>query len=182
MVALAEHYAKIPRARRRRTMTFFTTSAHHSPSGEDAGIRWIHRNMQQMFSKTALLLNCEHTAQVATFLVGDTLYASNQVSARRWFVGGSAQLKTLVMKDFKDYGMALYSRPEGRPGGELSQVYTDAPSLHIIDHTVYHTDLDTLNAVPAAGLEQSAHVFARIIDDVNTLDLAALVGPPVERR
>ena len=38
LVALAEHYAKVPRAQRRRTMTFFTTSAHHSPSGEDAGI------------------------------------------------------------------------------------------------------------------------------------------------
>ncbi len=38
MVALAEHFAKVPKAQRRRTMTFFTTSAHHSPSGENAGI------------------------------------------------------------------------------------------------------------------------------------------------
>ena len=75
MVALAEHYAKIPKAQRRRTMTFFTTSAHHSPSGENAGARWVHNNMKQMFAKTALLVNCEHTAQVATFLVGETLYA-----------------------------------------------------------------------------------------------------------
>ena len=57
MVALAEHYAKMPKAQRRRTMTFFTTAAHHSPSGENAGIRWVHNNMQQMFSKTALLIN-----------------------------------------------------------------------------------------------------------------------------
>ena len=34
----------------------------------------------------------------------------------------------------------------------------DAPSFHIIDSAVYHTDMDTLNVVPAAGLEQSAHV------------------------
>ena len=179
MVALAEHYAKIPKAQRRRTMTFFTTSAHHSPSGPNAGIQWVHTNMKQMWAKTALLVNLEHTAQVATFLVGETLYGSNQVSARRWFIGGSDQLKTLIMKNFKDYGMALYSRPEGRPGGELGAVYTDAPSFHIIDHTVYHTDMDTLDAVPAAGLEQSAHVFGKIIDDVNRLDLSALVGGPV---
>ena len=182
MVALAEHYAKIPKAQRRRTMTFFTTSAHHSPSGDNAGARWVHNNMKQMFSKTALLVNCEHTAQVATFLVGETLYASNQVSARRWFVGGSNQLKTIVMKDFKDYGMMLLSRPEGRPGGELGVFFQDAPSFHIIDSTVYHTDMDNLNVVPANGLEQSAHVFAKIIDDVNKVDLNALLGAPVTTR
>jgi hypothetical protein len=182
LVALAEHYAKIPKSQRRRTMTFFTTSAHHSPSGQNAGIRWIHNNMKPMWSKTALLVNCEHTAQVATFLVGDTLYGSNQVSARRWFVGGSDRLKTIVMKDFKDYGMALFSRPEPRPGGELGQVFMDAPSFHIIDQIVYHTDMDTMNAVPAAGLEQSAHVFAKIIDDVNKVDMSALLGAPVTTR
>jgi peptidase M28-like protein len=182
MVAIAEHYAKVPKNQRRRTMTFLTTSAHHSPSGDQAGIRWVHNNMKQMLAKTALIVNCEHTAQVATFLIGETLYASNQVSARRWFIGGSEQLRTIVMKDFKDYGMALYSRPEGRPGGELSQLFQDAPSFHIIDHTVYHTDMDTLSAVPAAGLEQSAHVFAKIIDDVNKVDLNALLGAPVTTR
>ena len=182
LVALAEHYAKTPKGQRRRTMTFFTTSAHHSPSGQNASIRWIHNNMKQMWAKTALLVNCEHTAQVATFLVGDTLYGSNQVSARRWFVGGSDQLKAIVMKNFKDYGMALFSRPEPRPGGELGQVFTDAPSFHIIDQIVYHTDMDTLDAVPAAGLEQSAHVFAKIIDDVNKVEMSALLGAPVTTR
>jgi hypothetical protein len=182
MVALAEHYAKISKGQRRRTMTFFTTSAHHSPSGENAGARWVHNNMKQMFSKTALLVNCEHTAQVATFLVGDTLYGSNQISARRWFVGGSDQLKTIVMKNFKDYGMMLLSRAEGRPGGELGVFFQDAPSFHIIDSTVYHTDMDTLNVVPANGLEQSAHVFAKIIDDVNSVDMSALLGAPVRTR
>jgi hypothetical protein len=68
----------------------------------------------------------------------------------------------------------LYARAEGRPGGELSQVYTDAPSFHIIDHTVYHTDMDTMNAVPAYGLEQSARAFLKIVDEVNKLGLNQL--------
>ena len=79
-----------------------------------------------------------------------------------------------MKKAVKDYGMAMHSRPEPRPGGELSQVFTDAPSVHIIDSVIYHTDLDTLQAVPAHGLEQSARFFLRIIDSVNKLDLAAL--------
>jgi len=179
MVALAEHYAKLPKAQRRRTMTFFTTAAHHSPSGENAGVRWVHNNMQQMFSKTALLINAEHTAQVATYLVGEAFITSNMVSARRWYVGGSSRLQDIVLKTFKEYGIALYSRPEGRPGGELGEVFTDAPSFHIIDHTVYHTDMDTLSAVPAYGLEQSARAFAKIIDQVNGVDIRDLRGGPV---
>jgi hypothetical protein len=173
-VALAEYYASLPKSQRRRTMWFFTTSAHHSPSGELGGIRWIRENKKEMLDKTAVLLNCEHTAQVATFLVGGSFIASNTVSARRWFVGGSDELKRIVDKAFKEYGIALYSRPEPRPGGELGGMASAAPSFHIIDHTVYHTTLDTLDAVPAYGLEQSARAFAKVIDEVNKLPLGQL--------
>jgi len=177
MIELAEHYARLPRSARRRTMTFFTSSAHHSPSGENAGLRWIHNNMQAMFAKTALIVNCEHTSQVQTYLIGNSLVASNAVSARRWFVGGSDQLKAIVAKSFKTFGIAIYSRPEARPGGELGVVYTDAPSVHIIDHTIYHTDLDTPALVPEPGLEAAVRAFAKIIDEVNKLDLGALKAP-----
>jgi hypothetical protein len=174
MITLAEYYASIPKSQRKRTMVFFTSSAHHAPSGDNAGLRWIHLNMQPMFAKAALLVNCEHTAQVATYMIGNSLIASNLVSARRWYVGGSDQLKGIFKKAAKDYGMALHSRPEVRPGGELGQVFTDAPSVHIIDSVVYHTDLDDLKVVPAYGLEQSARFFLRIIDSANKLDLASL--------
>jgi hypothetical protein len=173
-VTLAEFFAGIPKAQRRRTMVFFTTSAHHSPSGPDGGTQWVKANMKDVLTKTAVLVNCEHTAQVATFVIGGSLVASNTVSARRWFVGGSDQLKAIVAKTFKEYGIALYSRPEVRPGGELGPMSVEAPSFHIIDHTVYHTDLDTLQAVPAYGLEQSARAFAKIIDAVNKLPLSQL--------
>jgi len=173
-LTLAEHFASLPKSARKRTMTFYTTSAHHSPSGPDGGTQWIKTNMKDVLSKTAVLVNCEHTAQVATFVFGASLVASNTVSARRWFVGGSDQLKAIVAKTFHEYGIALYSRPEVRPGGELGPMSTEAPSFHIIDQTVYHTDLDTLQAVPAYGLEQSARAFAKIIDEVNKLPLNQL--------
>jgi len=174
MIELAEHYATLPKSQRRRTMTFFTSSAHHSPSGEDAGLRWIHNHMQSMFAKTALIVNCEHTSQVQTYLVGNSLVASNAISARRWFVGGSDRLKAIVANSFKTFGIAIYSRPETRPGGELGVVYTDAPSVHIIDHAIYHTDLDTPALVPEPGLEAAVRAFARIIDDVNKVEIGAL--------
>ena len=174
MLELAEYFQAVPREKRPRTMVFFTTSAHHAPSGEDAGIRWIHNNRQDLFARTALLLNCEHTAQAQTYLMGNSLVASNAVSARRWYVGGSDALKAIATAAFRDFGVALYSEPERRPGGELSQVYMDAPGIHIIDHAIYHTDLDTPERVPLPGLEAAARAFARIIDEANTLALADL--------
>jgi peptidase M28-like protein len=177
LLELAQHYAAVPQAERRRTMTFFTSSAHHSPSGENAGLRWIHNNMQAMFAKTALIVNCEHTSQVQTYLVGNSFVASNTVSARRWFVGGSDALKAIVARSFKTFGVAIYSRPEARPGGELGVVFTDAPSVHIIDHAIYHTDLDTPALVPEPGLEAAVRAFAKIIDQVNRLDLDAIRAP-----
>jgi len=174
MIELAEHYAKMPRSERRRRMTFFTSSAHHSPSGEEAGLRWIHNHMQAMFAKTALIVNCEHTSQVQTYLVGNSLVASNAVSARRWFVGGSDRLKAIVASSFNTFGIAIYSRPETRPGGELGVVYMDAPSVHIIDHTIYHTDLDRPELVPEPGLEAAVRAFAKIVDEVNLVDMSAL--------
>jgi Peptidase family M28/PA domain len=177
LIELADFYAHRPKSERRRTMVFFTSSAHHSPSGEDAGLRWIHNNMQAMFAKTALIVNCEHTSQVQTYLIGNSLVASNTVSARRWFVGGSDRLKAIVANSFKTFGVSIYSRPEARPGGELGVVFTDAPSFHIIDHAFYHTDLDTAAIVPEAGLEAAVRAFAKIIDDVNHVDLDELRAP-----
>ncbi|PYQ74845.1 MAG: hypothetical protein DMG04_09245 [Acidobacteria bacterium] len=174
LIELAQYYARVPKASRRRTMVFFTSSAHHSPSGEEAGLRWIHNNMQAMFAKTALIVNCEHTSQAQTYLIGNSLVSSNAVSARRWFVGGSDRLKAIVADSFKTFGVAIYSRPETRPGGELGVVYTDAPSFHIIDHAFYHTDLDTAVIVPEAGLEAAVRAFAKIIDEVNKVDIQNL--------
>jgi hypothetical protein len=53
-------------------------------------------------------------------------------------------------------------------------VFTDAPSVHIIDHAIYHTDLDTPALVPEPGLEAAVRSFAKIIDEVNKLDLGQL--------
>src|SRR5207244_9822671 len=119
----------------------------------------------------------EHTSQVQADLVSNGLVAANTYNAGRWFVGGSEELKAIVAKSFKTFGIAIYSRPEARPGGELGVVFTDAPSFHIIDHTIYHTDLDTAALVPEPGLEAAVRAFATIIDEVNKVDVARLRAP-----
>ena len=137
-------------------------------------MQWVHTNLKDMWPKTALIVNLEHTAQVATFLVGDTLNASNQVSARRWFVGGSDGLKQPVpenlqgLRDRHLHAARGPARWRARPGVHRR---VELPLIH---HTVYHTDMDNMNIVPAYGLEQSARAFLKIVDEVNKLTLAQL--------
>ena len=50
MMALAEHYAKIPQALRRRTMVFVGTPGHHAG---DPGTQWMHDHRDTVFGKTS---------------------------------------------------------------------------------------------------------------------------------
>ena len=51
-----------------------------------------------------------------------------------------------------------------------------APGIEVIEsNEFYHSDMDD-NAVPAVGLEGIARAYAKIIDDVNQLDLSQLIG------
>lgn len=185
MVALAEYFSKIPAAKRRRTLKFVGVPAHHTGQGAppnlpqpvgSPGTRWMHDNRGTFFSKTALIINCEHLSQTQTYLSAAGMVRSNTVSARRWFVSGSDRFKQLVVEIFDRYGVATYEFPERTPGGELSRVYADAPSVHVIDHIFYHTDMDVADLVPASGLESVTRAYATLIDEVNRIDRMDLLA------
>jgi hypothetical protein len=128
----------------------------------------------------ALIVNAEHPSQTLLYDLDAGLMTANEVSARRWYVGGSDQLRTLVRDTFREFGVALYHKSEVAPGGELSQVYRNAPSVHIIDHVIYHTTLDTPELVPAWGLEDATRAFLKIIDKVNGMKKAEIAAAPVD--
>jgi hypothetical protein len=58
MLGLAEYFASIPKQQRRRTITFLGTSGHHDGSAQSG--RWL-TDHKEIFAKTALLINSEHT-------------------------------------------------------------------------------------------------------------------------
>ena len=66
MLGLAEHFAKIPRAQRRRTIVFVGLDGHHNGTGGAVGIDWITKNRASLFAKTALLINNEHPSTIQT--------------------------------------------------------------------------------------------------------------------
>ncbi|HYM19249.1 MAG TPA: hypothetical protein VEU06_11840, partial [Micropepsaceae bacterium] len=164
--------AALPQARRPRTLVFLTTADHHHGS---AGIQWVRDHYD--WSKVALIVNAEHPSQTLLYDLDAGLMTANEVSARRWYVGGSDRLRSLARDTFREFGVALYHKSEVTPGGELSQIYRNAPSVHIIDHVIYHTTLDTADLVPAWGLEDATRSFLKIIDNVNKMKKEEIAAP-----
>ena len=177
LLELARHYASLPPDKRRRNMTFVTTPAHHAPL-PDGGIYWIRDNMDAYFDKTALIVNCEHIATSTTYSIGPNLVGSNAVAARRWYVQGSAELESVVGNAFRTFGVMTYSRPAAQSGGELAVLRGKAPGFHALADILYHTELDIPELVPEAGIEATVRAYARIIDDVNRMELERLHAEP----
>jgi len=175
MVGLAEYFAKIPREQRRRTIIFLGTSGHHNgaaPSGE-----WLAHH-KELFEKTAIIINCEHTAGIQADLRGPGIRRANQTGAFTWYVGGSRKLSDIVMGAYRDFGVVTYVEPERGAGGEMGPFYKHAPSLQLLQGGVYfHSDQDTPDTVPYAGLASSTRAYAKIIDQVNLLGLDDLQRP-----
>jgi Peptidase family M28 len=177
MMGLAEHYAKIPQAQRRRSIRFLGSVGHHA----GPGTRWLHDNRETELSKTALIINLEHVAAVRTKYWGPHLRMSNAVAPMRWWVYGSPKLLSLAVDAFKHFNVGLTADMDPNASGEIGAIERDAPSMQVITSPeVKHTEQDSPEWVPAVGLEQIARAYARIIDDVNKLnrpDLLPAVRP-----
>ena len=182
MLSLAEFYSKIPKSQRKRTITFVGTGAHHAGS---PGTAWMHENMQPFFAKTALILNCEHTAETEIYYWGrpPVIRKSTSLSGVRMFaINGGRQLDEIVVKSLQTFGVGTLAQPEVNSPGDMSHIFRDAPALQTINIPVqYHTDMDTMALIPAPGLEGTTRAYAKIIDEVNRLDLKSLRPDTVAR-
>lgn len=166
MVALAEYFSKIPKEQRRRTIKFVTTAGHHNGS---FGTLWMHDNRNTFLAKTALMINCEHVSVAQQYYWGSTLRNSDNVDARRWYIFGSSKLASIVLDDWKMFGVTIYSTMEPNASGDGGHVEIDTPFVQMIESPAfYHTNLPEI--VPASGLEAVARSYAKIIDDVNKVD------------
>lgn len=171
---LAEYFAKIPQAQRRRTLKFVSTAAHHAGS---PGTRWMYDNLTTAMAKTVLVINCEHTSITQQYFQGSDLRRSNAINAERWWVNGSDRLASLVLDAYKTFGVSVLEGMEPGASGDMGPIGRAVPSIQLITSPVYyHSDHDRASDVPEAGLERVARAYAKIVDQVNTLDKAALHG------
>ncbi|MDE2475005.1 MAG: M28 family peptidase [Alphaproteobacteria bacterium] len=179
MLGLAEYFAKIPKEQRRRTIYFLGTSGHHDNSGMTG--HWL-AGHKELFARTALIINCEHTSAEQLVYRGGSIRRSNTTVPLRWYVGGSAKLEQIAVRAYDMFGVATYAQPEPAAGGEMAPYYQLAPSLQLIEGNLYwHSDRETADYVPPTGLAASTRAYAKIITDVNQLDLKDLQRPPAKQ-
>ena len=135
MIGLAEYFAKIPQAQRKRTLKFVSTAAHHAGS---PGTRWMYDNLSGAMSKTVLVINCEHTAITQQYLQGSDLRRSNAINAERWWVNGSDRLASLVLDAYKTFGVSVL---EGHGTGRERRHGTDRArrAVGAVDHVAVST-------------------------------------------
>jgi hypothetical protein len=175
MLGLAEYFAKIPKEQRRRTIYFLGTSGHHDNTGMTG--HWL-ADQKELFAKTALIINCEHTSAEQLVARGSVIRKSNTTVPLRWYVGGSPQLEQIVVKAYDTFGVATLAEPESGAGGEMGPYYQLAPSLQLIEGNLHwHSDQETADDVPPTGLAASTRAYAKIISDVNQLSLKDLARP-----
>jgi peptidase M28-like protein len=187
MLGLAEYFAKMPEAQRRRTMIFIALDGHHnSGEGSAAGNKWLVEHRQQLFAKTALAINVEHPSTVQTqsrprYYNANEIAWGNTYMPQQWYAGGPSrpELQKIAAAAFQLFGatMDLYPNPTP-PASDMSAFFRFLPGIDTGEyHHYFHTDLETPQTVPWTGLEASTRAYAKIIDEVNRLPLGAFQRP-----
>ena len=176
MVGLAEYFAKIPQAQRKRTIVFLGTTGHHDGTAESGA--WLLEH-KEVFAKTALIINCEHTA--ASLLIasnGSVVRKAAVESPLAWYIGGSAALEKIVTDAYDTFGVSLMEQRSASAAGEIGRIQNLAPSMQLIDTGLYwHSDHETPEIIPASGLAAVTRAYARIITDIDTVPLKDLQRP-----
>ena len=168
-LGLAEYFAKMPRAERRRTIIFLGTTGHHD-NGAESGT-WLAEH-PETFAKTALLLNAEHTGAVGTSHTSPQ--SSNGAGPLTWYAGGE-RLAAISMAALDAFGVATYPQMSARPAGEIGRYFQLAPAVQFMSSGfVWHSDQETDDTISAAGLAAVTRAYAKIMADTNKVDLKDL--------
>jgi hypothetical protein len=176
MIGLAEYFAKIPKEQRRRTILFLGTNGHHD-NGAESGA-WLLQH-PEVFAKTAVLFNAEHTGGMDTAPTSGQL--SNAPAAYRYY-GTGQRLAAIVVKAMDAFGVPSFPQSVPSPPGEIGRYYHLAPAVEIINSGfVWHSDEETPKTISTTGLAAVTRTYAKVIVDTNALDLKDLRTPEMPR-
>jgi hypothetical protein len=172
MIVLAEYFAKIPRAERRRSIVFLGTTGHHNNGGQSGA--WLGEH-PEVFAKTAVLLNSEHTGAVMTGQASTR--QANAAAVSTWFAGGD-RLADIVVKALDAFGVPTYAESSPTPAGEIGRYFQFAPSVQFMTSGfVWHSDQETSDTISATAIAAITRAYAKVMADSNAVPLSELRRP-----
>lgn len=172
MLGIAEYFAKVPKEQRRRTILFLGTSGHHDGTAESGA--WLQQH-KEVFAKTALLINSEHTAATDLIIGNQTISKTTNAAPLSWYVGGSRRLMEIATNAFAAFGVPTDEIPARSPAGEIGRIYQFSPSIQLIGTGLYwHSDMETTAITPAPALANVTRAYAKIIAEIDRIPLADL--------
>ena len=146
------------------------------------GARYLHDNLTTAMANTALVINLEHVAAVRTKYWGYELRKTTGIAPMRWWTWGSPRLLDVTLQAFQRFGVAVTADMDPGASGEMGSLARDLPTVQVITSPeVKHTEQDTPEWVPAAGLEQIARAYAKILDEVDRLSRSELLPVQTSR-
>ena len=161
-VELARYFSQVPRSQRRRAVEIIGTPGHHNRAR--TGQAWLEENRETVLRRAALLFNAEHSAHALVDHWGAALHATNVLGPFQWSVNGSGELLEIANRSFDAFGIPRWAQMRGL-GGEISRIETLVPSVNLMHAGVLlHSNAETAETIPAAGLAATARAYARIID------------------
>ena len=165
-IGIAEYFAAIPKEQRRRTIVFLGTTGHHNSTAESGS--WFAAH-PEVFEKTALLLNAEHTGGMESG--AGNIRLSNTVAAFSWY-GTGQRLSDIIVNAMDAFGVPSFPQSSPSPPGEIGRYYRYAPSVEIINGGyVWHSDQETADTISANGLAAVTRTYAKVIADTDAIDL-----------
>ena len=185
MMGVAEYFAKIPKQQRRRTLVFAATTGHHNDcnAGDkipcSISMNWLVAHHDEMLKNTALMINLEHVAAAQTSnYMGTIRQSTTQGEALYWYVKGSSKLRELAFQSYRDFGVPIYAEEDARSIGDMDPLEPYAPMLNLVNLGLYsHTDGERLESIAWTQLQGVARAVAKIITEVNKIDIGALQPP-----
>ena len=144
---------------------------------------WLPSISDELFKKTALLINAEHTAAAAAELArrNDSRRRTREAGCL-WYGGGNERPKlagggiqgvpAIRRADLRGAGAGHAGRRRRAGCGSI------VPAVQASNYNMFfHSDSETPATVPPPGLAATTRAYAKIIEEANKLDLSDLQRP-----